>query len=178
MDPIAIIQKYYPQNSKAYPILVDHCRLVADKAVSIALNHPELNIDVQFVEEAAMLHDIGVFLTNSPGIGCYGEKQYLCHGYLGSEIVHAEGFPAHALVCERHTGTGLSIDDIREIGYSIPLRDMIPISIEEQLICFADKFFSKTKPGVEKSIVKVRENIAKYGLHHVKRFDHWCELFL
>ncbi|MDD2799658.1 MAG: HD domain-containing protein [Bacteroidales bacterium] len=178
MDPIAIIKKYYPEDSKAYPILIDHCRLVADKAIALALRHPGLNIDIQFVEEAAMVHDIGMLKTNAPGIGCYGDLQYLCHGYLGSEMIASEGFPRHALVCERHTGTGLSLEDIQSLHISLPMRDMRPVSIEEQLICFADKFYSKSTPGVEKSIEKIRQTLGRYGVRHVRRFDQWCDMFL
>ncbi len=178
MDPLEVIRKYYSENSKAYPILVDHCRLVADKAIELALNHPELDIDMQFVEEAAMLHDIGVFLTHAPDIGCYGDQPYLRHGYLGSAIIHKEGFPRHALVCERHTGTGLTKEDIIGLEFPITPRDMRPVSLEEQLICFSDKFYSKSKPGKEKTVEKVRVSMTKYGEHHVKRFDRWCEMFL
>ena len=178
MDPIEIIKKYYPEDSLAYPILIDHSRLVADKAVHLAISHPELHIDVPFVEEASMLHDIGMILTHAPSIGCFGDRPYICHGYLGGDLLRAEGYPQHALVCERHTGTGLSITDIQHINKGIPLRDMQPISIEEQLICFSDKFYSKSRPGVEKSVEKIRKSMEKYGTHHVKRFDEWCELFL
>lgn len=178
MDPIDIIQKYYSEESKVYPILLDHSELVTRRALEIARAHPELELNMKFIEEAAMLHDIGIFLTYAPGIGCYGDKPYLCHGYLGSELLQREGMSRHALVCERHTGTGLSISDIINSGYSIPRRDMIPISLEEQLICFSDKFYSKSKPGTEKTIDKVRKSLEKYGPEHLARFDHWCDLFL
>ena len=56
-----------------------HSRSVADKAIAIANAHPELIIDKQFVEEAAMLHDIGIFRTNAPGIQCFGTEPYICH---------------------------------------------------------------------------------------------------
>lgn len=178
MDAIEIINKYYDKNSEVYSILLNHSQLVAQKAVFMAQNHPELNIDIRFVSEAAMLHDIGIFLTHAPGIGCFGMYPYICHGFLGAEIVQSEGFPLHALVCERHTGTGLSVEDIQQINKGIPLRDMRPQSVEEQLICFADKFFSKSKPSKEKSVDSIRTSISKYGQHHTDRFDAWCRLFL
>ena len=103
---------------------------------------------------------------------------YICHGYLGSELVAAEGFPKHALVCERHTGAGLSLQSILEQNLPVPHREMVPLSLEEQIICFADKFFSKTKLDREKSVEKARNSITKYGEEGLIRFDHWCELFL
>lgn len=109
MDPLAIIRKYYDPSSEAYRILVTHSRSVADKALAIGRLHPELNIDLQFVEGAAMLHDIGIFLCNAPDIECFGEHRYICHGYLGADLLRKEGLERHALVCERHTGAGISL---------------------------------------------------------------------
>ena len=89
-----------------------------------------------------------------------------------------EGYPRHALVCERHTGTGLSLEMILEHNLPVPHRDMRPVSMEEQLICFADKFISKTKLGKEKEPDKIRKSLSKYGEETLMRFDEWCKLFL
>ena len=178
MNPIDIIEKYYNPESDAYRILITHSRNVADKALAIAVMHPEWNLDTAFIEEAAMLHDIGVFLCNAPSIGCHGGAEYICHGYMGAELIRKEGFPRHALVCERHTGTGITLAMIEERGLPLPHRDMQPVSIEEQLICFADKFFSKTHLDNEKSADKVRQGLSKYGEETTSRFDEWCKLFL
>jgi uncharacterized protein len=138
-----------------------------------------LNPDLKFIEEAAMLHDIGIFLTNQPEIGCYGDKPYVCHGYLGREILEREGFPKHGLVCERHIGVGLTVKDIKQKNLPIPERDMMPISIEEQIICFADKFFSKTLEFLskEKPTEKIRSYISKFGEEKLSLFDRWLEIF-
>ena len=177
MNPLAIIQKYYPIESEVYKILVEHSRCVAYKAVQIGCLHLELELDLPFVEEAAMLHDIGAFLCYAPEIGCHGEAEYICHGYLGAELLRDEGYPRHALVCERHTGTGLSVEMIERHNLPLPHRDMRPQSIEEQVICFADKFFSKTKLGKEKTVSQVMQSMAKYGMASVLQFQKWCEIF-
>lgn len=178
MDPLEFIKKYYPEKSEAYHILTVHSRSVADKALEIARMHPELNLDLTFIEEAAMLHDIGIFKCDAEGIACHGQAPYICHGYLGAELMRAEGYPKHALVCERHTGTGLSLKMIEEQNLPVPHRDMRPVSWEEQIICFADKFFSKTKLDKEKSPEKIRKSLSKYGEETVSQFDAWCKLFL
>jgi uncharacterized protein len=56
---------------------------------------------------------------------------------------------------------------------------MIPVSIEEQIICFADKFFSKDSDFLlkEKPLERVRTYISKFGKDNVKKFDEWVELF-
>ena len=178
MDAIAIINKYYPEENELKHILLTHSRSVADKALWIADRHPELNLDRDFLEEAALLHDIGIFLTDADGIHCHGAHPYICHGYLGSELMQKEGYPRHALVCERHTGAGLSLQSILAQELPVPHREMIPVSLEEQVICFADKFFSKTRLDQEKSIERALKSISKYGEEGVNRFNDWCERFL
>ncbi len=178
MIPADIIKKYYQEGSELYDILLTHSFSVADKALFISQAHPELNLDQGFIYEASMLHDIGIYRTDAPDIQCFGEYPYICHGYLGSDLLKAEGLPFHALVCERHTGTGLKLEEIEKNNLPLPHRDMIPVSMEEQLICFADKFFSKTKPGKEKSIEKIRKGLSRYGDESVRQFDDWCNFFL
>ena len=107
MNPIDIIDKYYPEENELRHILLTHSQSVADKALQIADRHPELKLDRDFLREGAMVHDIGIFLTNADTIFCFGDKPYICHGYLGADLMRSEGFPRHALVCERHTGAGL-----------------------------------------------------------------------
>ena len=178
MDPYTIIRKYYKEGTKIYDIYMSHCTDVTNKALNIVNKHPELAVDVKFLEEAAMLHDIGIFKTNSPKIAWEGDIPYICHGYLGNEILVNEGYPKHGLVCERHTGTGLSLDTIIQRGLPIPHRDMRPQSLEEKILCFADKFYSKSQLGKEKTVKRIRQSLKRHGWHQVEIFDEWCELFL
>jgi uncharacterized protein len=178
MNPTAILEKYYSPSSDAYKILLNHSRSVADKALSIAGLHPEMNIDRQFVEEAAMLHDIGILYCNAPPIGCTGKEPYIRHGILGAELLRREGFPRHALVCERHTGTGIYRETVEKLNLPLPYKDYFPVTLEEQLICFADKFFSKKKLGKELEIGKIQSMLHRYGEDNVLRFNNWCKLFL
>ena len=159
MNALAIINKYYSEENELKHILLTHSRSVADKALQIAVKHPELHLDTGFLEEAALLHDIGIFMTDASGIQCFGTHPYICHGYLGSELLMKEGYPRHALVCERHTGAGMSLQSIIEQDLPIPHRDMVPVSMEEQVICFADKFFSKTHLDREKSVEKALKSV-------------------
>ena len=179
MNPLEIIQKYYDPDQKAYYFLLHHSRLVARKALEIAQNVRHLDPDMKFLREAAMLHDIGILFTDALKIGCYGHKEYICHGYLGREILEAEGFPLHALVCERHVGLGITAEEIRKNKLPLPERDMMPISVEENVICVADKFFSKSEHDLlrEKPLEKVREMVTKYGEGKLKLFEEWMNLF-
>lgn len=178
MDVQAVFNKYYQPGTPLYNSVWSHSRLVADKALQLAQAHPELEIDLDFVYEAAMIHDIGVFLTNAPSIYCTGDQPYICHGVLGAELMRADGYPRHALVCERHTGTGLTVADIIAQNLPLPHRDMCPVSLEEKLVCFADKFYSKSNPNREKPIDKVRKSVARYGEDSLRRFEEMAALFL
>ena len=55
MNPLDLIDKYYPQDNELKHILLVHSRSVADKALWIAARHPELKLDETFLNEAAML---------------------------------------------------------------------------------------------------------------------------
>ena len=178
MDVQAVFNKYYQPGTPLYNSVWSHSRLVADKALQLAQAHPELEIDLNFVYEAAMIHDIGVFLTNAPSIYCTGDQPYICHGVLGAELMRADGYPRHALVCERHTGTGLTVADIIAQNLPLPHRDMCPVRLEEKLVCFADKFYSKSNPDREKPLDKVRKSVARYGEDSLRRFEEMAALFL
>lgn len=185
MNPFDIINKFYKSGSESYEIFMQHAHLVADKALSIARRVTHLNPDIDFVEQAAMLHDIAIFMTDAPGIDCFGHYPYVCHGYLGRELLENLGFPKHGLVCERHIGVGITLEDIRINHLPIPHREMVPISVEEKIVCYADKFYSKHRnlKVREKTVEEIRENLVKskdlikYGSDPVARFDAWTDLF-
>jgi len=145
MNCEALIHKYYAGQPELEQILLTHSRQVADLCMQICDRHPELGLDRQFLREAAMLHDIGILRTNAPGIQCFGTEHYIRHGLIGGEMLRAEGLPRHARVAERHTGTGLTPEAIQRQNLPLPLQDYSPETLEEQLVCYADKFFSKTK---------------------------------
>ena len=172
-----LIDKYYPEDNELRHILINHSQSVARKALQIASSHPELHLDAQFVEEAAMLHDLGIFRTDAPGIQCFGSEPYICHGRLGAEILRKEGYERHARVCERHTGAGITCKEIIAQGLPLPHQDFLPETLEEKVICYADKFFSKTHLDREKSIEKAEKSLAKFGEDGVMRFREWERMF-
>ncbi len=164
-DPLKIIKRYYRPDSLAFRLLVEHGEAVMKKALLIAEGLKDRNPDIDFIIEASMLHDIGIIQTDSPMLGCYGKEPYVCHGYLGRKILEEEGLLLHGLVAERHVGVGITIEDIKKKSLPLPLRDMVPQSLEEKVICVADKFFSKNRKShaEEKPLRIVLEEIAKYG---------------
>lgn len=178
---IPIIDKYYPAGSPLRDIYMTHCRAVASLALELNSRLPE-PLPPSQVETAAMLHDIGIFLTDAPSIECRGELPYIAHGTAGAELLRREGAPEWAaLVAERHTGAGLTADEVAAGRLPIPARDYLPQSILERLICYADKFYSKGG-GMEalmarKDFERVRASMAKFGEASLARFDAMASEF-
>ncbi|MBQ7532013.1 MAG: HD domain-containing protein [Paludibacteraceae bacterium] len=172
-DYLSLIDKYYAEQPELKALLLHHSRQVADKALAICAAHPEWQVDKQFVEEAAMLHDIGIIFCDAPGILCHGTEPYIRHGLIGAELLRKEGFPKHARVAERHTGSGLSAKEIEEQQLPLPMQDYLPESLEERIICYADKFFSKSHPEREENSGNIRRKMEKFGTESLQR---WLQL--
>lgn len=177
LDTYAVLKRYF--DGEPLELIVAHGRSVAILALDIGRSLGLADDELAFIEEAAMLHDIGVCRVHAPEIGMFGDSPYIMHGILGRAILEEEGLPRHALVCERHIGVGLSEADIVSQGLPLPLRDMTPQVLAEEIICFSDLFFSK-KPGKlshRKSAQRVREKLAGFGEGKVQMFDTWLVRF-
>ncbi len=206
MDYLALLHRYYPEDNALRRMLLHHSRQVCARALKIVERHPELGANRNLVEAGAMLHDIGIFLTDAPGIHCHGTAHYILHGSLGAQLLRNEAeqlkkkkqqaeqlkkeklqaiqlqeelhfYEALARICERHTGTGLTRQTIIERGLPDPQQDLLPETIEEQIICYADKFYSKSHLERERTIPQTLQSLEKFGDEGVEKFRHWTELF-
>jgi len=177
MDYQAIIDKYYTADDELCRLLLKHSRQVADRCLLVARQHRELPLDVQFLEEAAMLHDIGIRWCHAPSICCEGEEPYIRHGLIGGRLLRELGYERHARVCERHTGTGITKVQIERQQLPLPLADYIPETLEEQLVCYADKFYSKSRPERVLTVVETAQSLEKFGHEGVEKFLAWSRLF-
>ena len=177
-----IITFFYPQDDDLRRTLVDHSQKVCRKALQIAENS-RLDIDIKLVTEGALLHDIGIFKCHAPDIFCNGNAPYITHGIIGGKLLreygeaHGIDLEKHARICERHTGSGLSIEDIRLQKLPLPEKDYLPETLEEKLVCLADKFFSKSANSNEKSIEDIRRSMKKFAPSTLDRFDELCLIF-
>lgn len=177
MDVQKLIDLHYGKNEPLRHVLLTHSEAVAQRCVRIIEQHSELQIDAQFVKEAAMLHDIGICFCNAPSIHCHGTHPYICHGHLGAELLREYGYDRHARVCERHTGAGLTKEEIIRQQLPLPADDFLPETLEEKLICYADKFYSKTRLGDEKTLEQAVHSLEKFGSEGVARFLEWHKIF-
>lgn len=176
VDPEGLIAQVCKGNNKLHELLLTHSRHVAKKALQIAQRASRLYPDEEFIYQAAMLHDVGIVGVNAPSIHCSGPKPYICHGIIGREILEKNGLHRHAIVCERHIGTGISKDDIIKNRLPLPQRDMIPQNTEEIIVCMADKFFSKSHPEQEKNYDQIIDSLAKHGKACAARFKFWSKM--
>ncbi|MBT8340539.1 MAG: phosphohydrolase [Desulfatitalea sp.] len=177
IDPLAIIYQFYRSGAPGTELLLAHSRQVRDKALAVAGQVTSGTPDMVFIAEAAMLHDIGICGIAAPSLECHGKKPYVCHGAIGRRMLDALDLPRHGLVCERHVGTGITPADIRRQRLPLPERDMTPQTLEEQIICYADKFFSKSKGMGELPLSHILSELGRYGQDKVRIFLKWHNRF-
>lgn len=169
--------KYYKNHPELRRIIATHSECVARKALQICRDK-NLKLDHKDVYCAAMLHDIGVIMCNAPAIHAPGQFPYICHGIEGKKLLEHHGLKKFAGVCANHTGAGLSAREIIKKGLPLPPKDLIPKTLLEKLICYADKFYSKGSDlSKEKTLDEVLAQMEKFGPDSYKRFLQLHQLF-
>jgi uncharacterized protein len=179
LDYFSLIHKYYPPGTQAHKIFIVHAVLVTNKALTIGRRLKLKPDDLEFLEEASMLHDLGVCQVEAPKMACHGKLPYIAHGLAGAELLRAAGLPAHALVAQRHVGVGLTKAEIISRGLPLPPQDFIPQTIVEKIITYADSFFSKreTTLWIEEDPAAIKAELAQYGAAQVAIFEAWMKEF-
>ncbi len=180
--PLEIAAYFYPDDTPLRRIFLEHGRQVGEKALEI-LESSGMELDRDFIMAAALLHDIGIIRCHAPSIHCHGSEPYIAHGIMGGAMLREYGrmysmdLEKFARVCERHTGSGLTAEEIRKQNLPLPERDFLPETAEEKLICLADKFFSKSGRREEKTLESIRSSMAKFGPDALRRFDELHRFF-
>lgn len=111
------------------PHVAAHCERVADIAVELALKALDMcfPVDLRLIEAGALLHDIGRSVTHG-----------VSHGVIGAKIVRSLGLDEDvARIVERHVGAGIPAEEAAELG--LPNGDYMPSTLEEKIVCYADK---------------------------------------
>ena len=124
-----------------------HCLAVADSATIISETLKEkVNLDIEFLRSAALLHDIGRYVTHDP----------ILHGVEGYKLLTEMGYHKEAFVCASHILYG--INSREAVRYGLPEKDFIPISFEEKLIPLIDFMVEFDKPTtLKKRFSSLRE---------------------
>ena len=115
--------------------IVVHCVAVArvSRLLAEGFRKKGKEVDVDAVVVGALLHDIGRAKT-----------QTVRHGLEGSLMLEAEGLDKMIVeIVLRHVGAGLDSEEARKLG--LPELDYIPHTLEERIVCFADKMVDGDK---------------------------------
>ena len=168
-----LLKKHSP-SKKCFDIVLGHSLIVLEKAIDIIARKKLYNkLDFDLVISGCLLHDIGSFKF----VNNFDRKQksYILHGIIGGEILRKERLIKEALIAERHIGTGISREDIVKNKLPLPKKDFLPITLEQKLVCYADKFHSKTKK--KDTLISVRKEIKKFGKEPFERFLGMQKMF-
>ena len=174
--PIQILEHFYGKEPELFAVLLKHSQQVRAKALQIR-EFSGLDLDPELVSTGALLHDTGIIRCHAPGILCFGSEHYIRHGITGARMLrdYDPELEIFARICERHTGSGLTAEEIIRQQLPLPEQDFLPETLLEQLICLADKFFSKSGNMEEKPFAAVRRSMAKFGPASLERFDRMCK---
>jgi uncharacterized protein len=128
-----LLKKYAPSNS-VFQVVYQHCKMVQKIALSLAqeIRKNGHEVDLEFIKIGSLLHDIGRFQAPPK------HEKSLRHGILGAKILRKEKLPKYALLCERHLGAGITKDEIVKYQLPLPKKDLLPKTIEEKIITYAD----------------------------------------
>ena len=113
-------------------IIVEHCETVArvSAILSKAFAARGRHIDADAALAGALLHDIGRTRTQEVG-----------HGWVGAKLLEEEGVdPVVVEIVRRHVGAGISPEEAAKLGF--PEGDYVPRTLEQRVVCFADKMVS------------------------------------
>ncbi|MHA1612746.1 MAG: HD domain-containing protein [Promethearchaeota archaeon] len=129
--------------------IINHQEAVMRKALDLAYNITKTDVNIELVRIGALVHDIGRYKTHG-----------MDHGLEGGNLLRDKGYPEQlARIAETHSLAGLTAEEAVEFG--LPSNDYLPHSLEEKIVCLADKYFSGTR---EVSIEKRFERwILKHG---------------
>lgn len=164
---IEALHRDHAPTREAFESVYEHCRIVCAIAAQYL---PDLDVDADLVRAGALLHDIGVYRLYTP-TGELDTREYVRHGLLGHELLDSLGFPdVISRFCSRHSGVGITRDDVRRQALPIPVDDYVPGTREEELVMYADKFHSKRTPPVFVSGASYQVAVGRWGEDKVATF--------
>lgn len=164
---------WFPNEGEAMSILekegtpagvVEHCKTVARQAAvfSELVSSRGMVVDRELVTIGALLHDIGRSRTHEPG-----------HGFVGGRLLRDIGVDERiARIAERHVGAGIPAGEAKSLG--LPERDFIPETIEEKIVCYADKVAFGTRIGTAREVVAQLEEQLGAGHPAIARLKKFC----
>jgi uncharacterized protein len=133
---------------EALAVVYTHSEIVRRIAAALlaGLGPIPASIDADLVRAGCLLHDIGVYRLYDAA-GRLDHAGYMRHGILGHELLAEAGYPeALCRFASRHTGVGITREDVLRQGLPLPPADYVAQTREEALVMYADKFHTKSTP--------------------------------
>ena len=122
------------KKEKAPAPVIAHCKAVTGLVKELIAG---VKVDEEVMIAGALLHDIGRSRTRGPD-----------HGVVGGEILRSDGVDERvALITERHVGAGIPKTEAVKLGF--PPKDYLPVTLEEKVVCYADKLLSGSRVTTE-----------------------------
>jgi uncharacterized protein len=174
---IIALHKKYASNEILFNIVFTHCKIVFEIAKQL-IDAYRIEVDNNLIYVGAMLHDIGAYRVLDDSGDLIKGKSYLIHSVEGEDILKSEGFDENIYrFTTHHTGVGITRSDIIRQNLSLPLADYLAMTIEEELVMFADKFHSKSIPPKFNSFNSARNELSKFGKDKVSLFEQFATKF-
>jgi uncharacterized protein len=130
------------------PTLIQHVSTVCDRAMRVAdqVEAAGIPVDRQVLEAGALMHDMGIpSQTGNPiTVPEWGERAQglrsdnLVHPILGFELAGKYGFPMSVRRCVLCHTPGPTREECRMLGIDPPDEELMPITIEENIVMYAD----------------------------------------
>ena len=124
-----------------------------------------------------MLHDIGIIRCDAPGINVLVQNLIYVMVDWGQRCFRKEVFRVMPVSVNGIQEQVLPREQIINQHLPLPEQDFLPETMEEKVICYADKFFSKTHLDKEKTVEQAERSLAKFGEEGVLRFREWEQIF-
>lgn len=161
-------------NDLFFDLVWTHSNIVWEIAEGLCNSLPNSlreQVDMELLKDGALLHDIGVYAVQFED---FQEDEslprYIEHGFKGAETIKKERLGERlARFASNHTGVGLTRESIEEIGIDVDKQDYLPVSMEEELVCYSDKFHSKYPRFV--TYEDAYKSIGKFGVEKQVRLD-------
>jgi uncharacterized protein len=174
-DEIRALHERYAPTPEAFENVYSHCvivwRVAEQLLTGAGASHGMADVDADLVRAGCLLHDVGVYrLFDDAGLLDYA--RYMRHGVLGYELLAEAGYPeAICRFASRHTGVGITREDVIRQELPLPPADYVAETPEEALVMYADKFHTKATPPSFLSAEFYAAYVRRFGAEKVTAFD-------
>ena len=182
-DEIRALHEHYAPTPAAFENVYSHCLIVwrvaeqllagagADGNSDANAKQGLARVDAGLVRAGCLLHDVGVYrLFDEAGV--LDSAGYMRHGVLGYELLAEAGYSeAICRFASRHTGVGITREDVIRQELPLPPADYVAQTPEEALVMYADKFHTKATPPSFLSADFYAAYVRRFGAEKVAAFD-------